>query len=251
MDLSSKYQIPHTHHLNFYHVKFLGEADEELDPALASVAQTDTLDRKLKGLGKKYRWARMDHLNPNQISDSPFAEQVIQSIKRLAPSLQLPTNMESVSASIALVTRSNESEPEFLARFDDNQRLTYLGGLRSAGETSEACLTRHLSEQLGVDSTTLESDENSSGTYHSYIRVHGNPPRLTQLQLTVFPVTLSATANRQAELARSGFRWLSAHEIRNGQCDNGPSIDPILQELLFDENRIPPALSTKRIRYLD
>jgi hypothetical protein len=251
MEVSSKYQIAHTHHLNFYQVTLVGDSDEELDPTLANVSQTDALNRKLKGLGKKYRWVRMDHLNANHANESPLAEQVVQSIRRLAPSLQVSEPEVSIVASVALVHRADGSERCFLARFDENKRLTYLGGPVAPGETSEACLKRHLFEQLGVDSATLETDDSAQVTCHSYIRVHGEPGRLTRLQLTAFPVTLSATAIHQTYQARSGFRWLSAKEVRNGVTDNGPAIDPILQELLFDENLIPPAPNINPIRYLD
>jgi 8-oxo-dGTP pyrophosphatase MutT (NUDIX family) len=144
---------------------------------------------------------------------------------------------ESIAA-IALITRQQDGQTLWLARWNQKWRGFYfVGGHRHDDESFRECLVRELQEKLTVDAEKDCLIGVNPKAHLDYIAWSQAAQAETHYTMELFDVQLRDNVLSQVA-ADSNNRWLAETEIRQGHCDSGEAVSPTMLLLLEKANLI-------------
>lgn len=146
--------------------------------------------------------------------------------------------MRTSIAALALITRCRGGETEYLAHWNrDWNAWHFVGGHKQEDETFRECMTRELTEELGIMPSGFSIAGDPTGRLH-YITMSRRASVDTAYTMELFDVELHDDVLVEVE-RRPENAWLSLGEIEAGAAHDGRAVSPTLPLILGKTGRLP------------
>jgi 8-oxo-dGTP pyrophosphatase MutT (NUDIX family) len=141
--------------------------------------------------------------------------------------------MRKSIASIALIERNREGEPQWLAQWNPGwSGYHFVGGGKRPDESHRECLVREIEEELGLRDGVECRVSDRPRARLQYLRWSDRAQTVTEYAIEVFETELRAPSAVEVEGPDGSNRWLSLSDIRIGRTPDGRAVSPTMGELL-------------------